>query len=99
MGGVRGREAEKKAGEELACREGERGQRGKAGVMKGGGSLYVGGKAETMADGGKLGAELIDSGKALETLKKLIEVSNRPEPSSEAKAADETAEPETGVQG
>ena len=68
-------------------------------LMNAGASLYIGGKAETMADGVKLAAELIDSGKALETLKKLIEVSNRPEPSSAAKAAEETAEPETGVQG
>lgn len=79
--------------------KGERGHRRNAVLMNAGASLYIGGKAETMADGVKLAAELIDSGKALETLKKLIEVSNRPEPSSEAKAADETAEPETGVQG
>ena len=32
-----------------------------------------------MADGVKLAAELIDSGKALETLEKLIEISSRPE--------------------
>lgn len=79
--------------------KGERGHRRNAVLMNAGASLYIGGKAETMADGVKLAAELIDSGKALETLKKLIEVSSRPEPSSEAKEADETAEPETGVQG
>ena len=32
-----------------------------------------------MKEGVALAAEIIDSGKALETLKKLIEVSNRPE--------------------
>ena len=32
-----------------------------------------------MADGVKLAADLIDSGKALETLRRVIEVSNRPE--------------------
>ena len=32
-----------------------------------------------MEEGVKLAAELIDSGKTLETLEKLIEVSNRPE--------------------
>ena len=32
-----------------------------------------------MKDGIALAAEIIDSGKALETLNKLIEVSNRPE--------------------
>ena len=42
-------------------------------------ALYIGGKAESFGDGVKLAAELIDSGKALETLEKVIEVSNRPE--------------------
>lgn len=41
--------------------------------------MYIGGKAESMVDGIALAAELIDSGKALATLKQLIEVSNRPE--------------------
>lgn len=45
-------------------------------LMNAGASLYIGGKAETMADGIKLAAELIDSGKAYATLEKLIEVSN-----------------------
>ena len=44
--------------------------------MNAGASLYIGGKAETFADGVKLAAEIIDSGKATETLNKLIEVSN-----------------------
>ena len=44
-----------------------------------GAALYIGGKAESMSDGIKLAAEIIDSGKALETLEKVIEVSNRPE--------------------
>ena len=79
--------------------KGERGHRRNAVLMNAGASLYIGGKAETMADGVKLAAELIDSGKALETLKKLIEVSSRQEPASEAKAADETAEAATGAQG
>ena len=51
--------------------------------MNAGASLYIGGKAESMADGVKLAAELIDSGKALETLEKLIEISSRPELESE----------------
>ena len=46
-------------------------------LMNAGASLYIGEKAETMADGVKLAAEIIDSGKALETLEKFIEVSNR----------------------
>ena len=43
-------------------------------------AIYVnGGKAESMKEGVALAAQLIDSGKALETLEKLIEASNRPE--------------------
>ena len=47
--------------------------------MNAGAALFIGGKAETLKDGIALAAEIIDSGKALETLDKLIEVSNRPE--------------------
>ena len=48
-------------------------------LLNAGAALYLGGKADTLKDGVALAAELIDSGKALETLKKFIEVSNRPE--------------------
>lgn len=48
-------------------------------LMNAGAALYIGGKAETLKDGIALAAEIIDSGKALETLDKLITVSNRPE--------------------
>ena len=44
--------------------------------MNAGAALYIGGKADSMKDGVKLAAELIDSGKALETLNKLVEISN-----------------------
>lgn len=59
--------------------KGAKGPKRDAVLMNAGASLYIGGKAETFADGIKLAAELIDSGKALETLNKFIEVSNRPE--------------------
>ena len=48
-------------------------------LLNAGAALYIGGKAETLKDGIALATEIIDSGKALETLDKLIEVSNRPE--------------------
>ena len=48
-------------------------------LLNAGAALYLGGKADTLKDGVALAAELIESGKALETLKKFIEVSNRPE--------------------
>lgn len=55
----------------------ERGHKRNAVLLNAGASLYIGNKAETFADGVKLAAELIDSKKALETLNKVIEVSNR----------------------
>jgi len=44
-------------------------------LLNAGAALYIDGKAETMEEGIKLAAELIDSGKAMETLEKLIAVS------------------------
>ncbi|WP_024866967.1 anthranilate phosphoribosyltransferase [Butyrivibrio sp. FCS014] len=63
----------------LGILKGDKGPKRDAVLMNAGASLYIGGKADTFADGVKLAAELIDSGKALETLNKVIEVSNRPE--------------------
>lgn len=62
-----------------AILNGEKGHKRNAVLMNAGAALYIGGKAETMKDGIKLAAELIDSGKVRETLQKFIEVSNRPE--------------------
>ena len=62
-----------------AILSGERGPKRDAVLLNAGAALYIGGKAETMKDGVALAAELIDSGKALKTLERLIEVSNRPE--------------------
>ncbi len=58
---------------------GQRGHKRNAVLLNAGAGLYLNGKAETMADGVKLAADLIDSGNALETLRRVIEVSNRPE--------------------
>ena len=58
---------------------GAKGHKRNAVLMNAGAALFIGGKAETLKDGIALAAEIIDSGKALETLDKLIEVSNRPE--------------------
>ncbi len=57
--------------------KGEKGHKRNAVLMNAGAALYIGGKAESIADGIKLAGEIIDSGKALETLNKFIEVSNR----------------------
>jgi len=56
---------------------GAKGPKRNAVLLNAGASLYIGGKAETFEDGVSLAASIIDSGKALETLDKLIEVSNR----------------------
>ena len=58
---------------------GAKGHKRNAVLLNAGAALYIAGKADSMKDGIDLAAELIDSGKALETLEKLIEVSNRPE--------------------
>ena len=58
---------------------GVKGHKRNAVLLNAGAALYIGGKAKDMKEGVALAAELIDSGKALATLHKLIEVSNRPE--------------------
>ena len=59
--------------------KGEQGHKRNAVLMNAGAALYLNDKAESLAEGIKLAANLIDSGKATETLEKVIEVSNRPE--------------------
>ena len=76
---LRGGTPEENAKITLAILRGERGHKRNAVLLNAGAALYLGGKAETMKDGVALAAELIDSGKAMETLKKLIEMSNRGE--------------------
>ncbi len=46
-------------------------------LMNAGAAIYIGGKADSFAEGIKLADEIIKSGKAEATLKKAIEVSNR----------------------
>ena len=63
----------------LEILNGVKGPRRNAVLMNAGAALYIAGKAESMKEGTVLAAELIDSGRALATLQKFIEVSNRPE--------------------
>ena len=58
---------------------GERGAKRNAVLLNAGAALYIGGKAESMRGGVQLAAEIIDSGKALEALEKLITISNEAE--------------------
>lgn len=45
-------------------------------LLNAGAALYIGGKAETIAEGVRLAAELIDTGKAAKTLEDYIRISN-----------------------
>lgn len=56
--------------------KGKKGPKRDAVLLNAGAALYIGQKAESMKAGIELAAELIDSGKALNTLEKLIEISN-----------------------
>ena len=58
---------------------GAQGPKRDAVLLNAGAALYIAGKAESMKAGTVLAAELIDSGKAAETLRRFIELSNRPE--------------------
>ena len=58
---------------------GAQGPKRNAVLMNAGAALYIAGKAESMKAGTELAAGLIDSGKASETLRRFIELSNRPE--------------------
>ncbi|MBQ3789726.1 MAG: anthranilate phosphoribosyltransferase [Lachnospiraceae bacterium] len=55
---------------------GEKGHKRNAILMNAGAALYIADKADNIADGIRLAAELIDSGKATKTLEQLIKVSN-----------------------
>ncbi len=60
----------------LAILNGEKGHKRNAVLLNAGAALYLGGKAESMKEGVKLAAEIIDSGKAVKTLEQFIELSN-----------------------
>ncbi|HAW16313.1 MAG TPA: anthranilate phosphoribosyltransferase [Clostridiales bacterium] len=57
--------------------KGQKGHKRNTVLLNAGASLYIAGKADSFEKGIELAAELIDSGKAYETLQRFIEVSNR----------------------
>lgn len=61
----------------LSILNGEKSHKRNAVLLNAGAALYIGGKAQSLKDGINLAENLIDTGKALETLNKLIEISNR----------------------
>ncbi len=60
----------------LSILRGERGAKRDAVLMNAGAGLYIAGKTETLGEGIKLAAELIDSGRAMEKLKEFAVRSN-----------------------
>ncbi|MCR4840596.1 MAG: anthranilate phosphoribosyltransferase [Lachnospiraceae bacterium] len=74
---LRGGTPEENAAITKAILSGEKGHKRNAVLLNAGAALYIAGKADTLEAGVKLAAEIIDSGKALETLNKIVEVSNR----------------------
>ena len=62
-----------------AILSGQQGHKRNAVLLNAGAALYIGGKADSMEKGVVLAADIIDSGAALQTLERFIEVSNRPE--------------------
>ena len=60
-----------------AILKGERGPKRDVILMNAGAGLYIAGKSDSIAEGIKFAAELIDSGKALATLEAFVKESNR----------------------
>ena len=60
----------------LSILKGEKGPRRNAVLLNAGAALYIGGKAESLADGVALAGKLIDDGAALATLEAFIKESN-----------------------
>ncbi|MCR5767562.1 MAG: anthranilate phosphoribosyltransferase [Lachnospiraceae bacterium] len=63
----------------LAILNGEKGPKRNAVLLNAGASLYIAGKADSLKAGIELAGQILDSGKAVEVLNKMIEVSNRPD--------------------
>lgn len=61
----------------LAILKGEKGPKRNAVLLNAGAALYIGGKTDSIADGIKLAAELVDSGKALAKLEEFKTESNK----------------------
>lgn len=76
---LRGGTPEENARITLKILNGEKGPKRDAVLLNAGAALYIGEKAQSLKEGTELAASLIDSGKAAETLQKLITLSNIPE--------------------
>lgn len=75
---LKGGTPEENAAITLGILNGEKGHKRNAVLLNAGAALYIGGKADSIKEGIALAEDIIDSGKADKTLKKIIEISNRP---------------------
>ena len=76
---LKGGTPEENAKTTLAILKGEKGPKRNAVLLNAGASLYIAGKAASFKEGVELAGQILDSGKAVEVLDKMIEVSNRPD--------------------
>ena len=76
---LKGGTPEENAKTTLAILNGEKGPKRNAVLLNAGASLYIAGKADNLKAGIELAGQILDSGKAVEVLNKMIEVSNRPD--------------------
>ena len=74
---LKGGTPEENAAITRAVLSGEKGPKRDAVLMNAGASLYIGQKAAALSEGIKMAGDILDSKKALDTLEKMIEVSNR----------------------
>ena len=74
---LKGGTPEENAAITRAILNGETGHKRDAVLMNAGAALCIGGKADSIEEGVKLAAKIIDSGEATKTLEKFIEISNR----------------------
>lgn len=75
---LKGGTPEENAAITLGILNGDKGHKRNAVLLNAGAALYIGGKAESIKEGISVAEDIIDSGKADKTLKKMIEISNRP---------------------
>ena len=57
--------------------KGEKGPRRDIVLLNSGCGIYIGGKADSIAEGIKIAAEMIDSGRALEMVGKMVETTRK----------------------
>ena len=74
---IKGGTPEQNAAITKALLSGEKGPKRDAVVLNAGAALYIGGRADSMEEGVKLAGDILDSKKGLETLEKMVLISNR----------------------